>query len=138
VVLLQKLTNQNTMLKILYKDEYTASSAQQNVASIAFAGTVLGQLVFGYTADHWSRRHSLLISTIILIVFAALGAGSYGAGGSIQGMFAALTAYRFLLGIGIGKSYDSRESFEDSPRGISLLTVFFYRRRVPGWKRELR
>ena len=47
----------------------------------------------------------MLISTIILIVFAALGAGSYGAGGSIQGTFAALTAYRFLLGIGIGGEY---------------------------------
>ena len=92
-------------MKILYKDAYTASAAQQNVASIAFAGTVLGQLVFGYTSDHWSRRHSLLISTIILIVFAALGAGSYGAGGNIQGTFAALTAFRFLLGIGIGGEY---------------------------------
>lgn len=93
------------MLKTIYKDEYTKSSAQQNVASIAFAGTVLGQLVFGWTSDHWSRKNSLLISTIILIVFAALGAGSYGAGGSIQGTFAALTAYRFLLGIGIGGEY---------------------------------
>jgi MFS family permease len=90
----------NTMLKILYKDEYTKSSAQQNVASIAFAGTVFGQLLFGYTADHWSRSNSLLISTIILIIFAALGAGSYGASGSVHGLFAALTAYRFLLGIG--------------------------------------
>jgi MFS family permease len=95
----------NTMLKILYKDEYTKSSAQSNVASIAFAGTVVGQLAFGYLSDHWSRRHSLLISTIILIVFAALGAGSYGAGGSIQGLFAALTTFRFLLGIGIGGEY---------------------------------
>ena len=93
------------MLSIIYVDAYAKSSAQSNVASIAFAGTVLGQLVFGYTSDHWSRRHSLLISTIILIVFAALGAGSYGAGGSIQGTFAALTAYRFLLGIGIGGEY---------------------------------
>ena len=95
----------NTMLKHLYKDQYVKSNAQNNVTSIAFAGTVLGQLVFGYLSDHWSRRHSLLISTIILIVFAALGAGSYGAGGSIQGLFAALAAYRFLLGIGIGGEY---------------------------------
>ena len=95
----------NTMLNILYKDEYTKSSAQQNVASIAFAGTVVGQLFFGYTSDHWSRANSLLISTIILIIFAALGAGSYGAGGSIHGLFSALTAYRFLLGIGIGGEY---------------------------------
>ena len=43
-----------------------------------------------------------MASTIILIVFAALCAGAYGAGGSQAGLFAALTAYRFFLGIGIG------------------------------------
>jgi len=64
----------------------------------------LGQLVFGFTSDMYSRKWSLFVSTIILIVFAALGAGSYGAGGSIGGTFAALTAYRFFLGIGIGTS----------------------------------
>ncbi|KIV95684.1 hypothetical protein PV10_03308 [Exophiala mesophila] len=97
----------NTMLRIIYKDEYINSNAQNNVSSIAFAGTVAGQLGFGYLSDHWSRRHSLLISTIILIVFSALSAGAYGAGGSVQGLFAALTAYRFLLGVGIGGEYPS-------------------------------
>ena len=92
----------NTILLKLYPDKYANSSAAQNVSSIAFAGTVLGQLVFGYTSDHYSRKWSLLVSTIILFVFAALSAGSYGAGGSTGGLFAALTAYRFLLGIGIG------------------------------------
>lgn len=92
----------NTILGTLYPTKYAASAAAQNVSSIAFAGTVVGQLVFGYTSDHYSRKWSLLISTIILFVFAALGAGSYGAGGSTYGLFAALTAYRFLLGIGIG------------------------------------
>jgi MFS family permease len=58
--------------------------------------------VFGYASDRWSTKGSLLVSTVILFVFAALAAGSYGAGGSIQGMFAALTAYRFLVGVGIG------------------------------------
>lgn len=68
-------------------------------------GTVIGQLVFGYTSDKWSRRNSLLVSTIILLIFTALCAGAYGAGGSHEGMFAALTAYRFFLGIGIGGEY---------------------------------
>ncbi|KJX95924.1 MFS phospholipid transporter Git1 like protein [Zymoseptoria brevis] len=95
----------NTCLSTLYGDQYTASAAQQNVSSIAFAGTVIGQLTFGYTSDHYSRKWSLLVSTIILFVFAALSAGSYGAGGSTMGLFAALTAYRFLLGIGIGGEY---------------------------------
>ena len=91
----------NTILKTLYKKEYTGSSAQKNVASIAFAGTVVGQLFFGWMSDHYSRKWALMTSTVVLFIFAALGAGSYG-GGSISGMLAALTAWRFLLGIGIG------------------------------------
>jgi MFS family permease len=93
------------MLGIIYGSEYTNSPAKSNVASISFVGTVVGQLVFGYTSDKWSRRNSLLVSTIILFVFTALCAGAYGAGGNIEGLFAALTAYRFFLGIGIGGEY---------------------------------
>jgi MFS family permease len=95
----------NTCLSSIYGAAYDKSSAQQNVTSIAFAGTVLGQLAFGYTSDHFSRKWSLLASTIILFIFAALGAGSWGANGTAPGLFAALTAYRFLLGIGIGGEY---------------------------------
>jgi len=95
----------STMLSSIYGKEYSASSAVSNVASITFAGTVLGQLVFGYTSDSWSRKWSLFTSTIILIIFAALATGSYGYHGSIQGMFSALVAYRFFLGIGIGGEY---------------------------------
>ncbi|PLB55502.1 inorganic phosphate transporter [Aspergillus steynii IBT 23096] len=95
----------NTILGQIYPDTYKNSPASQNVAAITFAGTVLGQLVFGYLSDHWSRKWSLMISTIILIIFGALSAGSYGYHGSTYGMFAALTAYRFFLGIGIGGEY---------------------------------
>ncbi|KAH8427714.1 putative MFS phospholipid transporter (Git1) [Aspergillus melleus] len=95
----------NTILGQIYPDTYKNSPASQNVAAITFAGTVLGQLVFGYLSDHWSRKWSLMISTIILILFGALCAGSYGLHGSTYGMFAALTAYRFFLGIGIGGEY---------------------------------
>ena len=93
-----------TMLKIIYPDETKTSPTFVNVGSIAFAGTVVGQLGFGYLSDHWSRKWSLLTSTIILIVFAILAAGSWGAGGAndVYGLFAALSAYRFLVGIGIG------------------------------------
>ena len=93
------------MLGEIYPETYTKSPASQNVSSIAFAGTVLGQLVFGYVADHWSRKWALMISTVILIVFGALSAGAYGYHGSQYGLFAALTAYRFFLGVGIGGEY---------------------------------
>ncbi|GMF73220.1 unnamed protein product [Aspergillus oryzae] len=95
----------NTILGKIYPDSYSNSPASQNVSSITFAGTVLGQLVFGYVSDHWSRKWSLMISTIILIIFSALCAGAYGLNGSQYGLFAALTAYRFFLGIGIGGEY---------------------------------
>ncbi len=91
----------NTILQTLYKKEYSNSPAQSNVNSIAFAGTVVGQLFFGWMSDHVSRKWALMTSTVILFIFAALSAGSYG-GGSINGMLQALTAWRFLLGIGIG------------------------------------
>lgn len=41
----------STILTRLYGKEYTESSARKNVSAIAFAGTVLGQLIFGYTSD---------------------------------------------------------------------------------------
>ncbi|KFY42534.1 hypothetical protein V494_02367 [Pseudogymnoascus sp. VKM F-4513 (FW-928)] len=88
----------------LYGTAYSKSDGAKNIAAIAFAGTVLGQLVFGYTSDKWSRRNSLLVATVIMIIFTALSAGSYG-GGTLSGMIAALTAYRFLVGIGIGGEY---------------------------------
>jgi len=95
----------STMLGKIYGKTYTDSSADANISSITFVGTVLGMLVFGYTSDKYSRKWSLLASTIILILFAILATGSYGAGGSTSGLFAALTAYRFFLGIGIGGEY---------------------------------
>lgn len=95
----------NTILGRLYPKEYSDSNAQSNVSSIAFAGTVLGQLVFGYVSDYHSRKAGMVVSTLILIIFAILAAGSWGAGGSIYGMLAALTAYRFFLGVGIGGEY---------------------------------
>ncbi|KAL2363110.1 hypothetical protein RJZ56_003962 [Blastomyces dermatitidis] len=95
----------NTILRTLYPIAYVNSPAVKNVPSIAFAGTVVGQLLFGYVSDHYSRKWSLMASTVILIVFAALSAGSYGANGRPSGLFTALTIYRFFLGVGIGGEY---------------------------------
>lgn len=54
----------STMLRLIYGDRYTKSDTQSNVTSIAFAGTVVGHLAFGFLSDRWSRRNSLLISTV--------------------------------------------------------------------------
>ncbi|SJM87143.1 related to MFS phospholipid transporter (Git1) [Zygosaccharomyces bailii] len=97
-------------LKRVYKDEYSNSNAMQNVSSIAFAGTVVGQLFFGWFADYHSRKVSMVIGTSIIIVFSILCAGAWGVGTTSThagGLFTAITAYRFFLGLGIGSEYSS-------------------------------
>ncbi|PHH84915.1 hypothetical protein CDD83_1182 [Cordyceps sp. RAO-2017] len=94
----------NTVLKLQYGNVYKDSQAAKYVADIAFAGTVVGQLVFGYTSDRWSRSNSLVLSTVILIIFTALATGSYYNGDAV-GMFNMLAAWRFFVGIGIGGEY---------------------------------
>ncbi|EXU99180.1 MFS transporter [Metarhizium robertsii] len=94
----------NTVLGIQYGSLYKDSQASMYVADIAFAGTVVGQLLFGFLSDRWSRSNSLVVSTIILIIFTALAAGSYYRGDTI-GMFNILAAWRFFVGIGIGGEY---------------------------------
>jgi hypothetical protein len=47
----QVIGSVNTMLSTICPDEYANSNAQSNVASIAFAGTVVGHLFFGWVAD---------------------------------------------------------------------------------------
>ncbi len=49
----------NTILSILYPNQYANSSAVSNVTSIAFAGTVLGMLA-EVTAKHWPYTDCLL------------------------------------------------------------------------------
>ncbi|QRG40971.1 hypothetical protein FDK38_005465 [Candidozyma auris] len=94
----------NICLKIIYGDKYTSSTAISNVTSIAFAGIVAGQLSFGYISDHIARKGGMLAANIILVLFTILcAAGSWGK--TPEGMFVALTVFRFFLGIGIGAEY---------------------------------
>lgn len=95
-----------TVLSIIYAEEYTNSPAMSNIASIAFAGTVVGQLSFGYISDHYDRKGGMMAANILLIAFTILCAvGTWGANGSAYGLFAALTTFRFFLGIAIGAEY---------------------------------
>jgi MFS family permease len=96
----------STCLSILYPVEYKESNAIRNVTSIAFVGTVVGMLVFGYVADYHSRKTAMLVGTILLIIMTILTAGVWGRDANdVHGMLIALTVYRFFLGIGIGSEY---------------------------------
>ncbi|GAA5902690.1 hypothetical protein JCM6882_004043 [Rhodosporidiobolus microsporus] len=97
----------NTILSRLYPDEYGKDSYSTLFSGMAYLGTVIGMLSFGYAVDRYGRKFGMLAASGIMIVFTALSAGAYGAGGSTSGMFKALIAYRFLTGIGIGAEYPS-------------------------------
>ncbi|ORY74744.1 major facilitator superfamily domain-containing protein [Leucosporidium creatinivorum] len=108
----------NTILRKLYGDLYAANNHATLFSSMGFAGTVLGMLTWGYISDKFGRKSGMMSATTIIVVFAILQTGAYGAGGSITGMLQALIAYRFLIGIGIGAEYPAgsvacAESTED-------------------------
>ncbi|SPQ26838.1 841147f7-280f-40d5-86d9-d20573409ba0 [Thermothielavioides terrestris] len=79
-----------TLLALEYGDVWSNSNAKQYLGDIA--------------SDKWSRMNSLITSTVILLIFTALCAGSYYHGDAV-GMFNILTAWRFFVGIGIGGEY---------------------------------
>jgi len=95
----------NTLLGKIYSDTYPGSTYSKNITSVVFVGTVLGMLIFGYFSDKLGRKFGMIAASIIVVLFSALSAGAYGAGGSINGMLTALAAYRFFLGVGIGAEY---------------------------------
>ncbi|EJD34786.1 MFS Git1p-related glycerophosphoinositol and glycerophosphocholine permease [Auricularia subglabra TFB-10046 SS5] len=95
----------NTILRRLYPNEIDKHDYSRTLSSLAFAGTVVGMLSFGYLSDRFGRKFGMMTATGIVALFSALSAASAGANGSIGGMLAALSAYRFLLGIGVGAEY---------------------------------
>lgn len=96
----------NTLLTRIYgADALKAHDYGRTLSSLAFAGTVVGMLVFGYLSDKIGRKFGMMAATGIVVVFSGLSAASSGAHGSIGGMLAMLSAMRFLLGIGVGAEY---------------------------------
>ncbi|CAH2350783.1 major glycerophosphoinositol permease Git3p [[Candida] railenensis] len=94
------------IIKQKYPEQAAKSNAISNIASIAFAGTVVGMLFFGWVSDRISRKNGMLFVNIMLIAFTLLTAvGTWGANGSVQGLFTSLTVFRFFLGIFIGAEY---------------------------------
>ncbi|KAG9128385.1 hypothetical protein FRC07_014798 [Ceratobasidium sp. 392] len=112
----------NTILRRLYPDELAKHNYATTLSSLAFAGTIVGMLLFGYLSDKVGRKFGMMSATIIVAVFSFLSACSAGAHGSISGLLAMLSACRFLLGIGVGAEYPSGSvaaSEQSEEEGIS-------------------
>ena len=57
------------MFEKIYGDEFTKSNAMNNIGSIGFVGTVVGQLSFGYISDNFDRKTGMLTANVMLIFF---------------------------------------------------------------------
>ncbi|KAF9281753.1 Plasma membrane permease, mediates uptake of glycerophosphoinositol and glycerophosphocholine [Mortierella alpina] len=120
----------NVCFARLYGDAFTAEiSTRLGVAM--FVGVVLGQIAFGHVCDKVGRKVGLMITTFLVILGAALCAGAYGANGSVEGLFWALTVYRGILGVGVGGEYpcssanasESADSLARGRRGLIVVLV---------------
>ncbi|KAG4304672.1 hypothetical protein PORY_002065 [Pneumocystis oryctolagi] len=92
-----------TIIGNLYPKEYTTQK-KSLLNSMIFMGNVLGMLIFGYACDKSGRKYSLIVASVLLVVFAILSAAAYYKGTN-NGVINSLIVYRFLLGIGIGGEY---------------------------------
>ncbi|KAJ8589545.1 MFS general substrate transporter [Rhizopogon salebrosus TDB-379] len=114
-----------TLLTRIYGTDIITTNYGTTISSVAFAGTVVGMLTFGYLSDKVGRKFGMMAATGIVALFSGISAASSGANHSINGMLAMLSACRFLLGIGIGAEYPcgsvsaSEQSEED---GIAINT----------------
>lgn len=50
----------NTLLKRIYGTEQVATRYSNTLSSVAFAGTIVGMLVFGYVSDRVSRKFGMV------------------------------------------------------------------------------
>ncbi|KAE9401540.1 MFS Git1p-related glycerophosphoinositol and glycerophosphocholine permease [Gymnopus androsaceus JB14] len=95
----------NLILNRIYDGELTAHKYTNVISSMVFAGTVVGMLLFGYLSDKVGRKFGMMTATGIVALFSLLCAASEGAHGSLPGLVAMLSVFRFLLGIGVGAEY---------------------------------
>ncbi|KAG0050017.1 Plasma membrane permease, mediates uptake of glycerophosphoinositol and glycerophosphocholine [Linnemannia elongata] len=94
----------NVCFTKIYGDSFT-SEMSTRIGNSLFVGCIIGQISFGFICDRLGRKVGLMITTILVILGAALCAGAYGANGSVEGLFWALTIYRGILGVGVGGEY---------------------------------
>lgn len=120
----------NTIFGIIYPNDYVGQFPSI-ISSMLFVGTIIGQLSFGYVSDVIGRKNGMVIATLIVILGAALSSAAYGADGNISGLFAALSVYRIILGIGVGAEYpcgsvaasESAEEANPKRRGLIFVMV---------------
>ncbi|KAF9586228.1 Plasma membrane permease, mediates uptake of glycerophosphoinositol and glycerophosphocholine [Lunasporangiospora selenospora] len=120
----------NVCFTRLYGDTFTTEVAAR-VSNALLFGLVLGQVSFGVVCDRVGRKFGMMSTTFLVVLGAALCSGAYGAHGSVEGLFWALTISRGILGVGIGGEYpcssasasESADDVMEGRRGTLVVLV---------------
>lgn len=85
-------------LSPILKDEWDLTYGQSaGIASVVFAGSLVGTLVLGALADLYGRRPSYLIAVTIVTIF--------GFGTAFANSYESLLCMRFFVGFGVGGKF---------------------------------
>jgi PHS family inorganic phosphate transporter-like MFS transporter len=89
----------------IYWPNVTDGSPELTINCVTLAGSVIGQLSFGWAADKWGRR-KLYGLELVLVIFGTLGMAQASSGiENNMNILRWITFYRFVLGVGIGAEY---------------------------------
>jgi MFS transporter, PHS family, inorganic phosphate transporter len=93
-------------LVFVYWTTDKAGDHETAINAITLAGSLLGQLIFGYLADRYGRR-KLYGLELIVVIFGTLGLVQCSAGYNNQSMsiLGWIMFWRFFVGLGIGAEY---------------------------------
>ncbi|KAF9934724.1 Inorganic phosphate transporter pho84 [Linnemannia zychae] len=112
---------------VYFESGILPSNLDLGIKVAASIGTFIGQVGFGYLADHLGRKRMYGIELVIIIV-ATLGQALSGAGRAIS-LPAALIVWRVIVGVGIGGDYPlsaiiTSEFATTRRRGAMMAAVF--------------
>lgn len=119
---------------VVMENEYCGGDNCKDAVTYAgtacIAGTIVGQLTFGYVGDCLGRSCALKLTQVLTILGALMSAFVWAFDkNDPKSVFTALSVVRFVLGVGVGGVYPlaatiAAESSEDTSRGRSVSLVF--------------
>eukprot|EP00741_Cyanophora_paradoxa_P018710 tig00021073_g18059.t1 len=116
------------VVEFLYFPNHKMPSYEKGaIAAVSLAGTLVGQLFFGYLGDRLGRKRTF-IATSCIIAVASFGSATAFHAGPVT-MLGSLVFWRLVLGVGIGGDYPlaavvSSESSHTAQRGRVVASVF--------------
>ncbi|KAI8983938.1 major facilitator superfamily domain-containing protein [Mycotypha africana] len=93
----------NLFLGKIYGDSIFNADMKSRLSYAMFVGAIVGQLGFGLVIDRIGRKIGLILTTVLVIVGAALSSASSGT--SVNGMLWMMIISRGILGVGVGGEY---------------------------------